>query len=47
MKNYPLFTLSAGVTGGLRLKNVGVSDGFIPSAVAAFAKFSGAAVASI
>jgi hypothetical protein len=47
MKNYPLSTLSAGVTGGLRLRNVGVSDGFMPSAVAAFARFSGAAIASI
>jgi hypothetical protein len=47
MKSYPLSTLSAGVAGGLRLKNVGVSDGFMPRAVAAFAKFSGAAIASI
>jgi hypothetical protein len=40
MKNYPFFT-GVSITGLSRDKKVGVSDGFIPRLVAAFASASG------
>jgi hypothetical protein len=46
MKNYPFLT-SVFTTDLSRDKNVGVSDGFIPRPVAAFASESGEEIVSI